>query len=704
MGATFPKIHETSSSKEDTNKKTKFSVSNYAVSSETTKTSSRSIRSRIVENFIIIWLDSNIKESNKTTQNSINHLRRIINSIQIFTDSDQCINFISNITNEKAFLIISATFSQKLSSLFEDMIQIKSIYIFCHHQTKHEQWINNYRKIKGIFTKIEYICDGLKQDVRQCETDLTPISIVSNRSTTNFDELDQSFMYSQLLKEILLELEDDDKTKKEFVDFCREQYADNNDELKVIDEFDRDYNKSSSIWWYTRECFIYLMLNKALRTQDVEIIIRMGFFVRDLHQQIEQLYSQSSNLNSFIVYRGQGILNNEFEKMKKSKGCLLSFNIFLSTSTKKTVSMNFAHKAQNNSDLTAILFRMEIDPTISSTPFALLDKISYYSAAEKEILFSMHIVFRIGDIKQIENQLWQVDLRLTSDNDQQLTQLTKYMREKIRGGTGLHRMGALMHKMGEFNKAEEIYTLLLETTSDDVRELAFLHHQLGYIHDQKGDLSNALSHYKKSLNINLINMSSDDPFLSPTYSSIGIVLKKQGDLQGALEQFQHALNIDTHVLEPDQLQIATRHNNIGAVLKDQKKYTEALGSYQRALEIQRNQLPSRSPILATTYNNIGLVYSSMGDKSTAVSYYMNTLDIFQKSLTSNHPSLAIIHRNIARALEDLHRYKEAVEHAARALHISRHAFGPDHAEVKMNQDDLDRLQQRLISFSNKNNF
>jgi preprotein translocase subunit SecA/nephrocystin-3 len=357
--------------------------------------------------------------------------------------------------------------------------------------------------------------------------------------------------------------------------------------------------------------------------------------------------------------------------------------------------MNFAHRARNNPDLTAILFRMEIDPRISSTPFAPLDKISYYSDVEKEILFSMHTVFRIDEMKQIENRFWQVNLRLTSDNDQQLTQLMKYTQETIRGGSGLHRMGALMHKMGEFNKAEEIYTFLLEATSNDLKESAFLHHQLGYISDQQGDLTNALSHYRKSLEINLTNMSLDDPALSPTYSSIGIVLKKQGDLQGALEQYQHALTIDTHVPESNQLQIATRHNNIGAVLKDQKKYTEALESYQRALEIQRDQLPSRSPILATTYNNIGLVYSAMGDKSTAVSYYEKTLEIFQKSLTYNHPSLAITHRNIARALEDLHRYKEAVEHATRALDISRRAFGSDHAEVKVYQDDLDRLQQKL---------
>ncbi|CAM4748449.1 unnamed protein product [Rotaria magnacalcarata] len=87
----------------------------------------------------------------------------------------------------------------------------------------------------------------------------------------------------------------------------------------------------------------------------------MGFFVRALHQQIEQLHYQTNNQRSFIVYCGQGILNNEFEKMKTSKGCPLPFNNFLSTSTTREVSMKFARQALNSPELTAIFFRMEID-------------------------------------------------------------------------------------------------------------------------------------------------------------------------------------------------------------------------------------------------------------------------------------------------------------------------------------------------------
>ena len=120
--------------------------------------------------------------------------------------------------------------------------------------------------------------------------------------------------------------------------------------------------------------------------------------------------------------------------------------------------MGFARRAKNNSSLTAVLFHIDVNPSISSTPFASLDKISYYSDREKEILFSMHSVVRIGEMKEMEDRLWQVQLTLTSDNDPKLTQLTQHMRKEMEGGSGMYQTGQSMLHMREWNKAKEIYT------------------------------------------------------------------------------------------------------------------------------------------------------------------------------------------------------------------------------------------------------
>jgi tetratricopeptide (TPR) repeat protein len=653
---------------------------------------------RLIENFIVIWLDSNMNETNDDYRNSLTSLRHIVNTIKTFTNTNSCIDFLIQIKDEKVFMIVSGALAQTTVPHMQPMSKIDSIYIFCGNKAKYELWAKEWIKVKGVFTQIEPICDSLKRDTQQCDNNLTPISILAATDSSNRDlnELDQSFMYSQLLKEILLELKYEIGLKTELVDFCRIHYRGNIGELKIIDEFEEQYEHHSPIWWYTRECFTYSMLNKALRTQDIAIIIKMGFFVRDIHRQIEQLHSASGNQRPLTVYRGQGMFNGEFEKMSRSKGSLVSFNNFLSTSVDRQVSLLFARMAQNNPDLTAILFRMNIDPALTSSPFAQLNNISYYSDSEKEILFSMHTVFRIGEIEQIENGLWQVELTLTSDNDGQLKRLTERIKTEIGAGTGWHRLSQLMIKMGEFDKAKEISQTLLDSASDnDARTIASCHHQLGYVNDEKGDLTSALFHYRQSLDISLTYLPPDDPSLASTYSNIGSIYKKQGDDNAALEHFQRALSIDLHVSHPDQLQIATHYNNIGMVLKRQDKYDEALKNYEHALEIKLAHLPPRHPSLATAYSNISGIYQSRKDYSKALSFLEKTLEIKQKSLPPNHPSLIVTHRNMATAFDGLHRYEEAVQHAQHAVEIARRAFDTDHSEVKENQEYLDELRQKL---------
>jgi tetratricopeptide (TPR) repeat protein len=256
--------------------------------------------------------------------------------------------------------------------------------------------------------------------------------------------------------------------------------------------------------------------------------------------------------------------------------------------------------------------------------------------------------------------LFQINLTLTNDNDQQLTALNEYIQEATRGQTRFRRLGSLMMAMAEFDKAEEVYTTLFDTTSEhDREERAFLHHQLGLINWEKRDLVSALSQFQQSLDIYLTFMSSNNPQLSPIYSNIGTVLQEQDDLDGALKHLKlaldinlHALqcnelNIDLHALQTHQLNIATQHNNIGLVLDKQGKYDEALTSYERVLEIERVHLPPRHRLLATTYNNIGRVHYNMGEYSKALFFCERAVEIGHYSLPQNHPDLQLYWKNIA---------------------------------------------------------
>ncbi len=654
-------------------------------------------RFHTIEKFAVIWLDSNINQLDEDCQNIITQLRYVINLVEIFTDPDRCVDYITEINVEKIFLVVSDSIGHIVIPLIEQIVQLQSIYVFCTNNCQHEQWVEKYQKVKGIYTQIEAICHTIKQEICLFDNDLTSISVIGTTSATNLNDLDATFMYSQLIKEILLEFKYDEKAKSNLVAFWRRQYLDNNSQLNVVEEFERDYHRHSPIWWYTRELFTYSMINKALRTLDVEIITKMGFFVQDLHQEIKQLHSKLNNRRSFLTYRGQGMPMVDFEKIQKNQGGLLSFNNFLSTSTDREVSFAFADSARDNPNLIGIFFQMEINPSLSPTPFTSLNNISYYPA-ENEILFSMHTIFRIGNIKLIDNRLWQIDLTLTSDHDEQLKLLGDYWRKKGEGSPALHRLGALTIEMGEFNKAEEIYIKLLTMISDPyAKERAVLYNQLGYIKDEQSDLTRALAYYNQSLDIYLTFRSPNDSRLTPTYSNIGLILHKQGDLNGALKYYRHALNCDLQARKPDPEKIASSYNNIGEVLREQGNYTEAIKNYERAAEIRLNELPSGLPSSAITYTNIGLVYHSKGDYLTALSYHEKAYIIQQKFLPPNHPSMAITHYNISNALIGLLRYKEAVEHAEKALAIGCQTMSCNSTELQRIKQYLDELRDASLS-------
>jgi hypothetical protein len=257
------------------------------------------------------------------------------------------------------------------------------------------------------------------------------------------------------MKEIILTIDYEQEHFDQFIKYCRKQFVNNAKQLKNVDKIEKEYRQQQPIWWYTYNCFLYSMLNRALRTMEVDLIVKMGFFIRDLHNQITTLHSEQygehHHFQSFTVYRGQGLSHIDFDQLKKTQGGLLSFNQFLSTSEIRDVSLNFIQDIIATPGLVGVLFTMKIDPSASATPFANIRNVSYYRK-EEETLWSMHSIFRIGQIASIDNndRLCQVNLTLTSENDPQLHVLTQYKRKETSWDTkGWHRLSQLMRGRGK---------------------------------------------------------------------------------------------------------------------------------------------------------------------------------------------------------------------------------------------------------------
>jgi tetratricopeptide (TPR) repeat protein len=682
---------------------------------------------RMVQNFHLIWLDGSIDEiNNEDYRSSITKLRQVTNIVKTFTDADECIGY-NGIKEEKVFMIISGFLGQTTVPIVHDMVQVSAIYIFGGNKARHEKWAKQWPKVKDVCTDITPICEALKQAVEDCDENIVSISLVkatNGSANQNLNELDSSFMYTQILKEILLTINFQQEHINEFLTYCGEQFVGNNAELTNINKIEEEYGDHKPIWWYTYDCFLYSMLNRALRMMEVDTIIKMGFFVRDLHQHIAALhleqYGGHHHSDSFPLYRGQGLSQTQFDELMKTQGGLLSFNNFLSTSKNDNVCLKFARRTMETSNLVGILFVMQIDPSIPSTPFANVQNVSYYEE-EEEILFSMHSVFRIGQVKQLDgnDRLWQVDLTLTGDNDAQLSALTERIFEETEGSTGWFRLGKLMIKLAQYNGAEDLYeTLLLQTI--DEREKGNIIFQLGYIKYCQGKYTEAMTFYQNSLEIRqkiltvehpdigecynhigliysnmgeyLKALSSHEkaleiwqktlplnhPLLASSYSNIGFVYNHMGEYSKALSFYEKALKIYQKSLPPNHPDLATSYNNIGGVYNDVGEYSKAFSFYEKSLEIKQNTLPPNHPLLATSYNNIGLVYYNMGEYSKALSYYERALDIRQKTLPPNHPSLATCYNNIGAVYDNMEEYSKAISYYERALDIRQKTLPPNH--------------------------
>jgi tetratricopeptide (TPR) repeat protein len=670
--------------------------------------SSRRMNVQMAQNVLLIWLDNNIDEISTDYRNTITQLRRGINTINTFTDGEECVQFLENINKEKACMIISGSLGQDIVPRVHDMFQLDSIFIFCAKKESHEQWAKEWSKIKGVFTEISPICEALKQAAQQCEQNAISISFMSTNgdiSKKNLDQLDPSFMYTQILKEILLEIEFKPTHFTEFIDYCRGVFIKNDVELKNVKKFERKYLDETPIWWYTFECFLYPMLNRALRLIDVGIIIKIGFFLGDLHRHIEQLHKEQfrdqNSATSFTVYRGQGMSKSEFEQMTETKDGLISFNNFLSTNKNCTISLSFAQRAVKNPDLMGILFVMTIDPSQSTIPFASIVDVSYFKDKEGEVLFAMNTVFRICNITPMgeNHRLFQVDLTLTSDNDKDLRVLTDRIREEtFPEDEGWSRLGLVLLQMGQFNKAEEVYEILLGQTTIE-SEKASIYHQLGIVKFNQGEYQKAATFYEKSIEIERKVIPLNHHGLANSTVTLGNVYYSMGEYQKALSLHEEALQIYQKILPPNHSDLAASYNNIGEVYRKTGEYSKALSSHEKALEIQQQSLPPNHPHLAASYNNIADVYSDMSEYSKALSSYEKALEIRQQSLPPNHPDLGSSYYNIGLMYKNMGEYSKALFSHEKALEIEQQSLPPNHPDLAVSYNNIANLYSYMGEYS-----
>ena len=127
---------------------------------------------------------------------------------------------------------------------------------------------------------------------------------VEEQSTSG---VDGRFVQYQLLISRLLKMKTTPEDKKELLCQCRKSYKDNPCQLKYVKELEGEYVGEHALWWYSRESFLYRMLNEALRIQNIDLLFLLRFFIRDIRKQLRQrqYLSPYSSLSSSSHFQGR---------------------------------------------------------------------------------------------------------------------------------------------------------------------------------------------------------------------------------------------------------------------------------------------------------------------------------------------------------------------------------------------------------------
>ncbi|CAF1325016.1 unnamed protein product [Adineta ricciae] len=670
-------------------------------------TNPKIVPKRLGENVFLIWLDARINQDRNSYQRDLKKLRSEVNDLILFTDVEVCVKFIESISDERILIITSGSFGQTLVPRIHSLKQVNTIYIFCRNPSFHKQWTSTWMKIQGIYTQIELICQALKVAVKQSNEDLTSISFIQANSTdsniSDLNRLEPSFMYTRIFKKILLQMKHDNrKARHELIKICHKIYADNANQLAIVEEFGQDYHPQKAIWWYTRECFTYQILNRALRLLEGDIIVDMGFFIHDLHCQLAQVHREQLphyQEKIFQLYRGQGLSTEDFAKMRQNRGGLISFNSFLSTSRTRTVSLQFAQQASKKNNMIGVLFVMNIDPKVKSTPFADIKDYSYFQA-EAEVLFSMHSLFRIDRIQSFDKdeKLFQVDLIQTTDDDPELLALTKRLEKEIGQHSEWIQLGRLLIKIGQPKKAEELFLSLLEHPPNKHEEAEYFY-QLGWIKDDQGEYSESIQYYQKSVFIREKICTPTDLSLASTYDNLGMVYNQINQISTALHYCEKALHIRQTVLPADATDLALSYNNVGFIYFTKADYNKALSYYNKGLIIYEKKLPDNHPQLAIIYNNIAEIYSKMNEQTKALLFYDKVLSIQKRALPVDHPDLARSYNNIGGVYCHLKDYDKALSYLEKAVIIYEKAHGGNHSDLATSYNNLGSLHMTLKNLS-----
>ena len=463
---------------------------------------------------------------------------------------------------------------------------------------------------------------------------------------------------------------------------------------EIMTEYDTKYDPKKAIHWYTRESCVYKILNKALRTHNIDDIIPFNQLVRDLNKQLgdeHRSFVKQQSSSTIQVYRGQLIGKDEVNRLKFSKGQLISMNSFLSTSTNRKKALEFAtSRSPPNDKLTTILLEIKVDLAAKSKPYADIKHLSAFSE-EEEILFMFGCVFRINEIHYDEKlKLWMAKFTVCSEEDKDMKSFKDSLDKELHEQNPLIALGTYLIQVMKFDDAQEHYEKILENDlAENELELAYCYRGLAQVNNKKGDYEAAKKNIHRVLDYLVKSKKLKEHSLIPLcYNDLASIYSNQTEYITAFEYYEKALITVNNL--PSQ-----SYSGLGDLHFKMKNYQLALEYFDKSMQYQ---MKVGDTLIADTYIQTGRVYAAMGRRENASKMFEKAAAYQTKLLSADHPDLGYTYGAIGLMYMDLDDESKAFEYIDKAYQIQLGTLRHNHPDFAQSYEYLGNLYMKKLDY------
>lgn len=434
------------------------------------------------------------------------------------------------------------------------------------------------------------------------------------------------FLQDQSLIDCLIRMGSSLLKKKILTTFCQNYYRNNSFELLNVDKFSQEYSPISSLSWYRKSYFIYRLLNKALYTSHIDMLILLQFFIHDLGSELSKKRCSSE----VRVYRNDWMTKGEIQMLENSIGDFVSINTFLSTSNNFDYTQQWLQSSESNQTMEKVNLEIVANPNlIGARPFGEITQ-DHKSSGNKLIIFMVGSIFRLKTIQRSEDGIWHVHLVLTSINDKHLKPLFDQLKKRFDDGpTNYLHLGYFLNELKLFGPAE------------------------------------------KAFRCHLNQLPSDHPEIIDCYREFGHVARHGKDYDLSLKWYETCLNSMLQMESIDRSNKIEVYQDMGHVYQDKRDYVNAKKMYEQALEFTRTLLGDQHSLIIVSLTYIADVYREEKNYQEAELHYKQALKRLDNMKTADHSRRALILRGIARLNEDMGNFDEAKNYFQKALNELR---------------------------------